>query len=228
MEYEWAHEVVFFVTQNMAVPHVFIVKVGELVGIRSDSNVRCDTVHELCLERRGIAGQWIDLGKAQLRTNSLRWIKNALALWQAERHHRMHRSRRNIDVFQRIHAQHFLPADFVGLGRFYHTGPVDAVDRPARRTKWKCTGVRVHAVVRDLPDLCLAILDAVDAVDRRIDICQRDGRRNGRAGERQFHRQGCIHAAVHRIKQLLNRLVDDVDSFRGRTGNNGDSRSSCS
>ena len=75
--------------------------------------------------------------------------------------------------------------------------------------------VAVHAVVGDLPDLGLAVLDGVQALHRHVDVGQRDRGRNSRRGEGKFYRQRGVHAAKDRVKQLLNGFVDDGQGFGG-------------
>ena len=178
---------------------------------RRGRDVGGDAVHQLRLERRRVAGHRVDLGEAQVRTDGLRRIEHAMAGRDAERNHRMHRLDGDIHVFQRVHAQRFLPAHFVGLRRLDGAVPAHTVD-DLHVDQVEVHRVRVDAVVRDLPDLGLAILDRVQIFDRRIDVGQWNSRGDGGGGERQFRGQRGVHAAEDRVEQFLNGLVDDLQA----------------
>ena len=79
-------------------------------------------------------------------------------------------------------------------------------------------GVRVHAVVSDLPVLGGAVRQDLGG---RIDVAQGDGGLEIEVGEGQLHAEGGVHAAVVQLEELLDGLGlqtrrDPVTVLRGR------------
>ncbi len=175
MECHGPHHVVLFMTEDMAVPHVFPRKVFELV--------------------RGhprIAGNRVDLRQLSGRAERCCRVQRTPACRQTERKLRLYRLDGNNGIFQRADPYGLFPAHLGRVRQADKAVPADAVE-DLNIKEVKVDRVRVNTIVRDLPDLDAVRIEVLGngravRLDNEVDL--------QRAAICLFKTEGCTHTAV--------------------------------
>ena len=182
-----AHHVVLFVAKNMAMPDVFPSEIDHVVDNRG----------------RVIGRILVGIFRSGTVTNRMSRIERTNTIRDIERQGcLLHGTQGHNDVFERVHPNGVFTAEFVVVRQFNLAVPTNAVD-DLNVEQVEVDEVRIHTVVRDLPDLGFAILEDFGWW---IVITVGNGCLGEEVRKRKFHTESCVHTAVVSGKEFLNGL----------------------